>query len=74
MELPKFLIADASEQPDAIYVIHTVYPRFILNIANDEVVWLEEFQQEDEKELANSAEGLLQEAFDFYDAEMESLD
>ncbi|MGC6479643.1 MAG: hypothetical protein ACON42_04605 [Flavobacteriaceae bacterium] len=74
MDLPKFLIADASEQPEAIYVVHTVYPRFILNVANDEVVWLEEFQQDDEKELAESAETLLQEAFDFYDQEMESLD
>jgi len=73
-ELPKFLIADSSEQTNAIYVVHTNYPRFILNVANDEVFWMEEFQKEDEKELEATAEALMQEAFAFYDKEMDALD
>ncbi len=33
MELPKFLIADTSELEDAIFVVHTEYPRFILGFS-----------------------------------------
>ena len=43
MELPKFLIADNSAFEDALFVVHTEYPRFILNVSNDEVHWFEEF-------------------------------
>ncbi|MFC2610519.1 MAG: hypothetical protein ACFNYA_03310 [Capnocytophaga granulosa] len=59
---PKFLLGDNTDYPDAIFIIHTEFPRFILNLADDEVEWLEEFDQEDEEELAASAEGLIQEA------------
>ena len=31
MDLPKFLIADSSELEDTIFVIHTAYPRFLIN-------------------------------------------
>ena len=47
MELPKFLIADSSELEDALFVVHTEYPRFILNVHNDDVHWFEEFDKED---------------------------
>ena len=47
MELPKFLIADNSELEDALFVVHTEYPRFILNVLNDEIHWFEEFDKED---------------------------
>ena len=46
MELPKFLIADNSAFEDALFVVHTEYPRFILNVSNDEVHWFEEFDKE----------------------------
>lgn len=29
MELPKFLLGDNTDFPDAIFVIHTEFPRFI---------------------------------------------
>lgn len=67
---PKFLLGDNTDCPDAIFIIHTEFPRFILNLADDEVEWLEEFDKEDEEELAASAEGLIQEATAFYDREI----
>ena len=36
---PKFLLGDNTDYPDAIFIIHTEFPRFILNLANDEVEW-----------------------------------
>lgn len=71
MEIPKFLLGDNSDFPTAIYVIHTDFPRFIINLENDEVEWLEEFDKEDEKELETEAENLFQQAYEFYDREIE---
>ena len=51
MTLPKFILGDHSDHPNAIYVIHTEFPRFIINLENDELEWLEDFDQQDEKEL-----------------------
>ena len=73
MELPKFLIADNSSFKDELFIVHTEYPRFILNISNDEVHWLEEFDKEDEASLASELDELIEAALSFYDAEMESL-
>ncbi|MBC8756350.1 hypothetical protein H2O64_16870 [Kordia sp. YSTF-M3] len=74
MEFPKFLLGDNTDYPDAIFIIHTEFPRFIINLENDEVEWLEEFDKEDEKELATEAEGLFQDANDFYDRELSRYD
>ena len=73
MDLPKFLIADNSELEDALFVIHTEYPRFILNVYNDDMRWLEEFDKEDEAALKSESHGLIEAAFKFYDKEMENL-
>ncbi|WP_299531185.1 hypothetical protein [Ulvibacterium sp.] len=70
MELPKFLLGDNTDHPSAIFIIHTEYPRFVLNLENDEVEWLEVFSKEDEKELESEAENLIREATDFYDREV----
>ena len=67
---PKFLLGDNTDYLDAIFIIHTEFPRFILNLADDEVEWLEEFDKEDEEELEASAESLIQEAIAFYDREI----
>ena len=67
---PKFLLGDNTDYPDAIFIIHTEFPRFILNLADDEVEWLEEFDKEDEEEPEASAESLIQEAIAFYDREI----
>ncbi len=71
MSFPKFLLGDNTDYPDAIFVIHTEFPRFIINLENDEVEWLEEFDKSDEKELESEAENLFQSANDFYDREIE---
>jgi|TARA_R110000744_G_scaffold11564_3_gene35026 hypothetical protein len=70
MEFPKFLLGDNTDYPTAIFVVHTEYPRFIINLENDEVEWLEDFTQEDEKELEAEAESLIEEATAFYDREI----
>ncbi len=71
MELPKFILGDNTDFPDAIYIIHTEFPRFILNLEDDEVEWMEEFDEDDEKEITSGTENLIQEATDFYDREIE---
>lgn len=70
MEFPKFLLGDNTDYPTAIFIVHTEYPRFIINLENDEVEWLEEFSREDEKELESEAENLIQQATEFYDREV----
>lgn len=69
-EFPKFLLGDNTDYPDAIFVIHTEFPRFIINLENDEVEWLEEFDEEDQKELENQAQNLIEETQSFYDREI----
>ena len=70
MELPKFLLGDNTDYPNGIYIVHTEYPRFIINLENDEVEWLEEFSREDEEELTSEAENLIKAANAFYDREV----
>ena len=70
MDFPKFLLGDNTDYPDAVFVIHTEYPRFIINLENDDVEWLEDFDQQDEKELASQAEDLITQANTFYDREV----
>ena len=74
MEVPKFLIADSSTLEDEIFVLHTEYPRFLLNVSNDEILWLEEFGKEDQDELEKITEELIEEALAFFDTEIESLE
>lgn len=70
MEFPKFLLGDNTDYPTAIFIVHTEYPRFIINLENDEVEWLEDFTKEDEKELETEAENLIEQATAFYDREV----
>ena len=70
MELPKSQLADNTDFPNAIFVIHTDFPRFIINLEDDEVEWLEDFDQHDEKELELEMENLINEATAFYDREV----
>ena len=70
MELPKFLIADNPSVQNIIFIIHTEYPRFSMNITNDEGNWLEDFDKKDEEILDSRAEQLINEALSFYDKEI----
>ncbi|KOS06216.1 hypothetical protein AM493_09365 [Flavobacterium akiainvivens] len=71
MELPKFLLADNTDFPEDIFIIHLDYPRFIINLKDDEVEMLEEPEDLDENELNEEMEGLIVAANEFYDREME---
>ena len=70
MELPNFLMGDNTDHQDAIFVIHTEYPRFIINLVDDEIEWFESLERNDEDELAIEVAGLIEEASAFYDREM----
>lgn len=74
MELPKFILGDNTDYPNAIFIVHTEFPRFIINLENDEVEWLEEFGQDDEEELESEMESLIEAANKFYDREIERYD
>lgn len=71
MELPKFVLADNSDFPDDIFIIHLDYPRFLINLKDDSVEFLEELDEEDEQELESEMEHLITIAGEFYDREME---
>jgi len=70
MELPKFLLGDNTDYPNGIYIVHTEFPRFVINLEDDEVEWLEEFDKEDEKELESEMEHTIKAATAFYDREV----
>lgn len=74
MELPKFLLADNSDYPDAIFILHTDYPRFIINLVNDEIEWFDGLDGSDEIELANEVEVLIEQASVFYDKEIKAYE
>lgn len=70
MTLPKFILGDNTDYPNAIYVIHTEFPRFIINLEDDEVEWFEDFDAEDQKELEAETENMIKLATEFYDNEI----
>jgi hypothetical protein len=70
MDLPKFILGDNTDFPDSIFIIHTDYPRFILNLENDSIKWFENFSELDKEELLAQTKELIDEASDFYDREV----
>ncbi|MDP2088444.1 MAG: hypothetical protein Q8J84_03480 [Flavobacteriaceae bacterium] len=74
MKLPKFLLADNSQFPDDLFVVHTEFPSFILNIATDEVEWMDELEAEDGVNLEEEVAIILDKAYEFYEQEMDSFD
>lgn len=74
MELPKFILGDNTDFENAIFVIHTEFPRFIINLENDDIEWFEDFDAQDEKELLSEMESLIEEASKFYDREVSRYD
>lgn len=74
METPKFLIADSSEFPEKIYILHTDFPRFLLDIENEEVEWFDALEEEPDVELETEIADLLEMAYEFFDKEMDSYE
>lgn len=70
MDLPKFILGDNTDFTDSIFIIHTEYPRFILNLENDSIKWFENFSDSDEEELLTQTKDLIDEASVFYDREV----
>ena len=70
MDLPKFMLGDNTDFPQSIFIVHTEYPRFILNLENDSIKWLESFSSSDEEELVTQTKKLIEEASVFYDREV----
>lgn len=72
MDLPKFLLADCSSLPDDIFVLHTEYPKFLLNLATDEIEWFDDIEEDEEQdELVDIMSQLIKEANDFYESEID---
>jgi hypothetical protein len=74
MELPKFLLGDHSEYNEDIFVIHTDFPRFIINLKDDEVEMIEDVSDQDQEDLENEMAQLIEDAGSFYDKEMKAFE
>ena len=74
MNLPKFLLADNSNFPDDIFVLHTEFPRFIINLKDDEIEWFEDLTGESEDDIATELASLMDQAGAFYDEEMKQYE
>ena len=70
MTVPKFLLGDNTDHPEDIFIVHTEYPQFIINLLNDDIEWYDELRG-DESEIAVEIARLIEEASIFYDREME---
>ena len=64
------MLADNTDYPDGIFIVHTEFPRFVINLENDELEWFEEFAKEDEAELEGEMENMIKAATAFYDREV----
>jgi UTP-glucose-1-phosphate uridylyltransferase len=71
MQIPRFLIGDNAHHPEDIFIIHMDYPRFIINLKDDELEFLEEIEKKDKEELEEETKTLIEEASRFYDEQME---
>lgn len=69
MTVPKFLLGDNTDHPEDIFIVHTEYPQFIINLLNDDIEWYDELRG-DESEIAIEITRLIDEASIFYDREM----
>ncbi|MDB0599849.1 hypothetical protein [Tenacibaculum maritimum] len=74
MKLPKFLLADNSNYPEDVFVLHTEFPRFLMNLKNDDIEWFDDLVGTDENEMANEVATLMDQAGEFYDEEMKSIE
>lgn len=69
MELPRFLIADNTEYPENVYVVHTETPKFILDVDSEEVEILDGSKIEE-----NGLQDLIEQALGFYESELDSYE
>ena len=70
MTLPKFLLADNSNYPEDIFVLHTEFPHFLINLKDDSIEWFEDLSGEREEDIAGEVSNLIEAASNFYDEQM----
>lgn len=73
-QLPSFLLADNSEFPDSIFVIHTDFPRFIIDLSTDELTWWEQFSSNDKEEATSEIAHWIEKATAFYDDQIKEFE
>ena len=73
MELPKFMMVDHSEHDGDIFILHTEFPRFVVNLVTEDIEWFEDISAEDENEIGVELEKLIIAADKFYESEIEKL-
>jgi len=69
--VPKFLVGDNTDNEEAVYIIHTEYPRFVINLEDDEVEWFDDLDNENEEEATQEVQNLIQQAEEFYQREVD---
>ena len=74
MDLPKFLLADNSNFPEDIFVLHTEFPRFLINLKDDEIEWFEDLSGEREDDITDEVSNLIESASKFYDYQVKGYD
>ena len=74
MVLPKFLLADNSSFPEDIFVLHTEFPRFLINLKDDEIEWFEDLSGEREDDITDEVSNLIESASKFYDDQVKGYD
>lgn len=74
MEAPKFLIADNSDFPDKLFILHTDFPRFLLDVETEDIEWFDELEDDPDVELETEIAELLELAYEFFDKEMDSYE
>ena len=74
MELPKFLLADNNNFPEDIFVLHTEFPRFLINLKDDEIEWFEDLSGEREDDITDEVSNLIESASKFYDVQVKGYD
>ncbi len=72
--MPKFLLADNIDFPEDIFVLHTEFPRFLINLKDDEIEWFEDLSGESEEDIAGEVSNLIDLASQFYDEQMEGYE
>jgi len=70
MNLPKFVLADNTDFPDNLFVIHLEYPRFIIDLETEHLEFLEELDESEEVELKEEMDRLIDLAGEFYEREI----
>jgi len=75
MTIPRFLLCDSTDIPDELFVLHTEYPRFLIDLESDEIEWFDDLEKdEEEDEMINIIAHLIKEAHNFYQKELDTYE